>query len=629
MREVQGTGVTPLRVTVLTALPIETKSLLEQLESSRPTRIGDSVGHVGLLRDTAQPAEFTIVEVGPGNIETAMEAGRVRGEGTAEILMFVGIAGALKDLALGDVVAASEVVWLHRAKIEAGRELRRQQLQPCTRELVQEARYTAQAGAWISRVSGGSASPRAVVGQILSGEELVKDRDYKKTLQADFSDALAVENEGYALANAGGPGLKVIVIRGASDHADEGKRDKDQALAARHAAAFAAELINNHLILRSPVSASPPSEHFAAQAGEPAAAVTTTAFDRAATALESLRTDADLMSEDPSSVIDFANTDFASADVELRNAMVELLVTEIDDEQSGFPGERLRVYTRAFVARLMQEPDLRRPDWDELLRQSSIGTSVALAQAVAFTQLNPRERRRVLSGLIGNAGTPRTATPIGWTFILDLLRADVFDDSERVRVHEAILATSYSTLYEAGATPTELLPKLAYDLESHDYGAQNRAARFLLSADSPHLDSGQLQAADRARIASLLISAAAGGAWGAKDATSRSVMAGWDVQTLAGALWAALTRGSDRLDMPTDRLPDVLAAATLGGKLTEVLDAVLSSVAVEEQLAPIKDSSVKEDREWLVGRAQKLPDVEAQKQWLDFLTELFKRVPRE
>lgn len=325
MGAVQGTGLSPLRVTVLTALPIETKSMLEQLASSRPTRIGDSVGHVGLLRDSAQPAEITIVEVGPGNIETAMEAGRVRGEGTAEILMFVGIAGALKDLALGDVVAANEVVWLHRAKIEAGRELRRQQLQPCTRELVQEARYTAQAGAWVSRTSEGSSSPKAFVGQILSGEELVKDRDYKKALQADFSDALAVENEGYALANAGGPGLKVIVIRGASDHADEGKSDKDQALAARHAAAFAAELINNHLILRSPVRASPPSGSVAAQTGEPEATVTTTAYDRAATALEGLRTDTDLMSEDPSSVIDFANTDFASADVELRNAMVEFV----------------------------------------------------------------------------------------------------------------------------------------------------------------------------------------------------------------------------------------------------------------------------------------------------------------
>jgi hypothetical protein len=456
----------------------------------------------------------------------------------------------------------------------------------------------------------------------------VKDRDYKKTLQTDFSDALAVENEGYALANAGGPGLKVIVIRGASDHADEGKSDKDQALAARHAAAFAAELINNHLILRSPMSASPPSGNLAAQTGELEATVTTTAYDRAATALESLRTDADLMSEDPSSVIDFANTDFASADVELRNAMVELLVTEIDDEQSGFPGERLRVYTRAFVARLVQEPDPR-PDWDELLRQSSIGTSVALAQPGVFTQLSQRERRRVLSGLIGNAGNPRTATPIGWALILDLLRADVFDESERMRVHEAILATSYSTLFGAGATPTELLPKLTDDLESHDYGAQNRAARFLLSADNPHLDPRQLEATDRARIASLLISAAADGAWGAKDATSRSVMAGWDVDTLAGALWAALTRGGDRLDMPTERLPDVLAAATLGGKLGEVLDAILASVAVEEELAPMREDLVKEDREWLVGRAQKLPDVEAQKEWLDFLTELFKRVPRK
>jgi nucleoside phosphorylase len=178
-----------------------------------------------MLKETVAPCVVTVIELGPGNIETAMEAGRVRGDGSADILLFVGIAGALKDLALGDVVAAHEVVWLHRAKLADDELQYRPQVNSCTRELVQIARYTANRDAWQKRLAiPPKVAPKALVGQILSGEELIKDANYKRTLGGRYSDAVAVENEGYGLARAGTASLKVLVIRGASDHADEKKK---------------------------------------------------------------------------------------------------------------------------------------------------------------------------------------------------------------------------------------------------------------------------------------------------------------------------------------------------------------------------------------------------------------------
>jgi nucleoside phosphorylase len=200
-----------LRTTVFTAIATETDAVLGQLESFDSEFIGDLIAHTGLLKDTASPCRITILELGPGNIETAMEAGRVRGDGSADILLFVGIAGALKDLDVGDVVAAHEVVWLHRTKVTDGEFQYRPQISQCTRELVQVARYTAGQASWRNRLAiPVKESLKAIVGQILSGEELIKDSHYKARLKKLYSDAIAVDNEGYGLARAGSASLRFL-----------------------------------------------------------------------------------------------------------------------------------------------------------------------------------------------------------------------------------------------------------------------------------------------------------------------------------------------------------------------------------------------------------------------------------
>lgn len=365
----------PLRVTIFTALPTETAAVLEQLESFTPRLVGDTVSQTGPLKGTVSPCQVTVVELGPGNIETAMEAGRVRSDGSADILLFVGIAGALKDLALGDVVAAHEVVWPHRAKIEGGERWERGQIHPCTRQLVQVARYTADRGVWQQRLTQTTEGtpPRAVVGQILSCEELVKDPAYRQELTRAFSDALAIENEGYGLVRAASAVLKVLVIRGASDHADTTKTDRSQPPAARSAAAFAAELLNDYLSLiessPQPEASGPsttngdiasPDAPLAAEMG-----VTTTAYDRAATTIETLRIDIDLVDDDDEAVVEFARADFEACDDALRVALVELLASEIDDEVDVLVARRLRAYGRTFVSQLREAGVT--VEWDPLL----------------------------------------------------------------------------------------------------------------------------------------------------------------------------------------------------------------------------------------------------------------------
>jgi len=622
----------PLRVTIFTALPTETDAVLEQLESFTPQLVGDTVSQTGALKGSVSGCQVTVVELGPGNIETAMEAGRVRSDGSADILLFVGIAGALKDLALGDVVAAHEVVWLHRAKIEGGERWNRGQMHPCSRELVQVARYTADHMAWQQRLAQTTEGPqpRAVVGQILSGEELVKDPAYRQELTHRFSDALAVENEGYGLVRAATAALKVLVIRGASDHADATKSDRSQPAAARAAAAFAAELLNDYLrLIESPLpegsghSATTPA-NTSSDAGLAAdIGATTTAYDRAATTIETLRNDIDLVVDDDAAVVEFARADFDAADAAMRVALVELLASDIDDEVDDLVTRRLRAYGRTFVSH-MTEAGLT-VEWDTLLKRAPAGAAVLLAQPDVFADLGARERRRVLSGFLGNAESRRSVTVLGWRHLLMLTRSEVLTAEESGRVREAQYAASYAALSEAGMTVDELMPKLREDLGSRDYNAQNRAAGHL-TALGPSLNTHDLTDDAEGELASLLVIAADEGAYGAKDATSRSRMAEWSVPALVRALWTSLTRGRDRLDSPLQAVPDVLAAATMAGKLADVCDAITGE-NLPAHVTPMREDDIRYERDWLLKRGEHLPS-EARRQWEQFVDAVVAAVPR-
>lgn len=617
-----------LRVTVFTAIAAETSAMLDQLESFDSYFIRDSLAHTGALKETCSPCDVTVIELGPGNIETAMEAGRVRGDGSTDILLFVGIAGSLKDLAIGDVVAAHEVLWLHRARAANGEIQYRPQLSPCTRELVQVARYTAHQGCWQNRITAPLKNPpKALVGQILSGEELIKDKNYKTILRGRYSDAVAVDNEGYGLARAGTASLKVLVVRSASDHADETKSDSDQATAARSAAAFAAQLLSDYLALikKAAPPMSTPAPAPATNPMSPNPIESTTGYDRAATAIEALREDIDLVGDDQHAVEEFAGTDFAAADQSLRTALVELLANELDDETDTLVARRLRWYGRAFASDLVASGAV--INWDEIIKRSPVGGAILLSKPDAFRVLGERERRRVLSGIIGHAEKQKVPSAIGWHFLIPLLRAEVLTESEAARVREAQIRTPYPVLDQAGFTLQELTPILIEDLESGNFHFQNAAARRLLASDNLGMDDSSLSVEERGRLAYLLMKAASGGAWDAQKICTRSRMADWPADVLASMLWTCLTRGTSRLDAYSIELTDIIAAATLGGKLDEVLSSIEQSDHIKT-LSPISNVSADEDRRWLSHYAGKLPG-EAQFRWDLFLTRLFKVIPRK
>jgi nucleoside phosphorylase len=196
-----------------------------------------------------------IAEVGAGNHSAAVESERAIGHFKPDVLLFVGVAGGLKDdVKIGDVVAATKIYAYESGKVGDNEQfLTRPLVGNSSAQLVARARAEARKDDWLKRLPLPELLPEVFVGAIAAGEKVVDAQESQvfKFLRSSYNDALAVEMEGYGVLNAAFayPSIQVIVIRGISDMV-EGKNDPALGLegdrqkkASIHASAFAFELL--------------------------------------------------------------------------------------------------------------------------------------------------------------------------------------------------------------------------------------------------------------------------------------------------------------------------------------------------------------------------------------------------
>lgn len=241
---------------ISTALPVEYLAVVAHLSDLQEIRHGaGTIYEVGEFLGQGGRWQVAVVQTGQGNPRAALELERAISFFNPSHVFFVGVAGGLKDVKLGDVVAATKVYGYEYGKANNSFSPR-PDFGESTYSMIQEATFVARRRDWLNRVRLNDPSdmfgetPRAFVGAIAAGEKVVASTSSNvyQFLRENFSDTLAVEMESYGFFRAihANKNIEALVVRGISDTIDH-KADADaagsQERASAHAAAFAYEVL--------------------------------------------------------------------------------------------------------------------------------------------------------------------------------------------------------------------------------------------------------------------------------------------------------------------------------------------------------------------------------------------------
>lgn len=241
-------------VVILTALGVEYQAVRDCLQNLHEET--DSQGTVyerGKFVANEWTWDVGIAEVGMGDVGAAVATKGAIEHFKPELIFFVGIAGGIKDVKIGDVVAARKIYGYESGKVRE-KFFPRPEVGRSAYALVSRAKAEVQRGQWLKELNS-EPKPQAFVAPIAAGEKVIasKDSELFQFLRDNYSDAIAVEMEGagFLTATFGYTNIKAIVIRGISDLID-GKNDDSvesetirQERASRHASAFAFEMLKN------------------------------------------------------------------------------------------------------------------------------------------------------------------------------------------------------------------------------------------------------------------------------------------------------------------------------------------------------------------------------------------------
>jgi nucleoside phosphorylase len=237
------------RAVILTALAVEYQAVREHL-----TAITEHTHPKGTVYETGRFEEWEVLiaETGPGNQSAAVETERAIQHFAPNVLMFVGIAGGIKDVQLGDVVVATKVYGYESGKA-ANEFLPRADVASSAYPLEQRARSEAKKPDWSARIKNmrKEAVPAVVVAPIAAGEKVISSTQSAvyTFLRNVYSDAVAVEMEGSGCLTAvhANADVQAVIVRGISDLID-GKERTDSAgwqkAASVNASAFAFEMLS-------------------------------------------------------------------------------------------------------------------------------------------------------------------------------------------------------------------------------------------------------------------------------------------------------------------------------------------------------------------------------------------------
>lgn len=226
---------------ILTALAVEYSAVRAHLSDLR-----EEVHANGTVYDRGRFGAWDVclVQIEVGNVE----AERATAYFNPSVVLSVGVAGGIKDVRLGDVVAATKVYGYESGEAE---EVSRHgpEIGVTDYRLEQRARAEARKNDWLQRIPATELAPRVMVGPIVAASTA---SELYMFMPSNYPNAVAVTVEvemeifGFLAAVRANQQVATMVIRGISDLIDgkeRADRDSLQKVAARNASAFAFEVL--------------------------------------------------------------------------------------------------------------------------------------------------------------------------------------------------------------------------------------------------------------------------------------------------------------------------------------------------------------------------------------------------
>lgn len=238
------------KILIVTALELEFQAVKSHLKEITPVKHPDtgSTYEEGIYQSDESKFSILLVESGAGNVRAADETGRAIQFFKPQYVFFVGVAGGIKDVKLGDVVASTKVIGYEMGKDDVTYKPRLDSV-PSSYILEQIAKQVKRDGKWglNSKVEN---NPAAFVNPIAAGEKVVaSNRSVSYNYLKQYcSDAVAVDMEGNGFLIASRPyNVHAIEVRGISDlieKKEEADASGSQPVAAANAAAFTFSMID-------------------------------------------------------------------------------------------------------------------------------------------------------------------------------------------------------------------------------------------------------------------------------------------------------------------------------------------------------------------------------------------------
>lgn len=205
-------------VLLLCAIPVEWDSLKSLLQGAVPDPNSNDPAIRGRMESDGRSFSAALVEVGMGLKPAAMATLKAVDKYNPSLVVFVGIAGGIKDVKIGDVVIANKVYDYETGKVADGQFQSRSDTRVSRADLIGIARNL--------RATYQPEEYRIFVGALASGDKVVADikSTELKRIKSMGSDSLALEMEGSAVLDAidrAQSNPDYFLVRGISDLVEE------------------------------------------------------------------------------------------------------------------------------------------------------------------------------------------------------------------------------------------------------------------------------------------------------------------------------------------------------------------------------------------------------------------------